>query len=85
MVPEVSLETSLSVSSHRSNAVPCAGLTDKQAPLTVGPICQSACSLIFLIYFTNLNTCFKNSYMEIGLSNLSDSNFVSFLRKCSIY
>ena len=85
MVPGVSPETSSLVSSHRSNAVPCAGLTDEQAPLTAGPIYQSMCSLIFLIYFTYLNTCFKNSYLEIGLSNFSDSNFVSFLRKCSIY
>ena len=85
MVPGVSLETLLSASSRRSNVMPCAGLPDEGAPLTTGLICQSVCSLIFLIYFIDLNTCFKNSYLEIGLSNLSDSNFVSFLRKCSIY
>ena len=85
MVLGVSPETSPSVSSHRSNVVPYASLTNERAPLTVGPICQSVCSLIFLIYFIDLNTCFKNSFLQIGLSNLSDFNFVSILKKCSIY
>ena len=84
MVPGVSLETSPSVSSDRSNVVPCAGLTDERAPLTVGPICQSVCSLIFLIYFIDLNTCFKNSYLKLGVSNFGEPNFFGFFMKCSI-
>ena len=50
MVLEVLPETLPSVSSHRSNVVPFAGLTDERAPLTAGPFWQSVCSLIFLFF-----------------------------------
>ena len=83
MVPGVSAKTSPMVSYHRSNAILCFGFADKRAPLTAGPICQSVCSLIFL-FFIDLNTCFKKSYLELGVSKLSEPNFVGFIMKCTI-
>ena len=79
-----SSETSPSASYLRSTSVLYFCFADKRAPLTAGPICHSVCSLIFLIFFTDLNTCFKNSYLEVGVSKLSETNFVGFLMKCNI-
>jgi len=84
MVPGVSMETSPTASYRRSTSVPCLCFTDERAPLTAGPIYQSVYWFDFLIFLTDLNTHFKNSYLELGMSKLSELNLIGFLMKCTI-
>ena len=77
-------ETSPSVSSHRSAPSLVLVSLTSGSPLTMGPGCQCVRDLIFLIYFTDLNACFKNSYLKLGVSTFGEPNFVSFILKCSI-
>jgi len=77
-----SSETSSTASYHRSTSILCFCFANDQAPLTAGPIYQSVCSLIS--FFSDLNTCFKNLYIELGVSKLSELNFVGFIMKCTI-
>ena len=35
--------------------------------------------------FLDLNACFKNSYLELGVSKWSEPNFVGFIMKCVVF
>ena len=59
-------------------------VTDRWVPVDRGPRLSVCMIFDFLIYFIDLNACFKNSYLELGVSNLGEPNFVGFLMKCSI-
>ena len=39
---------------------------------------------VFLYSFLEIDSNFKNSYLEIGVSKLSEPNFVGFITKCTI-
>ena len=71
------------MSYRRSTSVLYFCFANERAPLTMGPICQYEYYLFFLFVFTYLNTCFKNSYLELGVSKLSEQNFVGFTMKCT--
>ena len=62
----------------------CFGVTDGWGPVDHGPRISVCIRFDFLNYFTDLNACFKNSYLELGVSNFGEPNFVGFLMKCSI-
>jgi len=66
------------------NAVPCIVSLTGGSLLTAGLGCLPISNLIFWIYFTDLNACFKNSYLKLGVSNFGEPNFVSFILKFSI-
>ena len=67
------------------SAVLSFGLADEWVPVDRGPQLPVGYDLIFWIYFTNLNACFKNSYLKLGVSNFGEPNFVSFILKCIIW
>ena len=77
-------ETSPSMSSHQSAPTSIFVSLIGGSSLIAGPGCQSVRYLIFWIYFIDLNACFKNSYLELGVSNFGERNFVTFIFKCSI-
>ena len=53
-------------------------------PIDRGPQLSACVGFDFLIYFPDLNACFKNSYLKLGVSNFGEPNFVGFHMKCSI-
>ena len=58
--------------------------TDGWVPVDRGPRLSVCIRFDFLIYFIDLNACFKNSYLKLRVSNFAELNFVSFILKCSI-
>ena len=58
---------------------PLPSVTDQRAPSV-----SLSLSLIFLFVFIDLNTRFKNSYLELRVSKLSEPNFVGFIMKYTI-
>jgi len=63
--------------------VPYPGVTDVWVLLTSGRH-QSVCVFVmFFLFFTDLNTNFKNLYLELGVSKWSEPNFVGFIMECS--
>ena len=39
---------------------------------------------VFLYSFLEIDSNFKNSYLELGVSKLSEPNFAEFIMKCTI-
>ena len=52
--------------------------------LTSGPHLSVTVFVLIFLFFIDLNTNFKNSYLELGVSKWSEPNFVGFIMKCSI-
>ena len=59
-------------------------LTDGWGPLTCGSPLLASSVRVFVIYFLDFCTNYRKSYLELEMSNFSESNFVGFLMKCSI-
>ena len=59
-------------------------LTDGWGPLTCGSPLLASSVRVFVIYFLDFLANFGKSYLELGMSNFGEPNFVGFLMKCSI-
>ena len=66
------------------SAIPYFSFADEWVPIDRGPRLSVCMRFDFLIYFIHLNACFKNSYLQLGVSNFGEPNFFSFILKCSI-
>ena len=54
----------------------CFGVTDGWGPIDRRPRMLVCIRFDFLNYFIDLNACFKNSYLELGVSNFGDTFFL---------
>jgi hypothetical protein len=66
------------------SVIPYFGLADEWVPVDRGPRLSVCVMLIFWFVFQDLNACFKNSYLKLGVSNFGEPNFIGFLIKYSI-
>ena len=57
----------------------------RAGPTDFGPQLLVCDGFNFWFMFLDLNACFKNSILKLGVSNFGEPNFVGFLMKCSIW
>ena len=90
------LFTSPSKSSSSVKSLPCFCADDMWGPLTYGAQQLVAAGVVsrvhvailvlnvFLYSFSEIDSNFKNSFLELGVSKLSEPNFIGFIMKCTI-
>ena len=59
-------------------------VADAWVLLPSGPHLSVYVVIDFLIVFIDLNACFKNSYLKLGVSKWGEPNFVGFIMECSM-